>query len=29
MSSSFERLEGSEYELRDENGIFVYKELAT
>jgi hypothetical protein len=29
MAEAIERLEGSEYELRDENGIFVYKELAT
>lgn len=28
MAEVIDRLEGPEYELRDENGIFVYKELA-
>jgi hypothetical protein len=27
MADLIDRLEGPEYELRDENGIFVYKEL--
>jgi hypothetical protein len=28
MAEAIDRLEGPEYELRDENGIFTYKELA-